>query len=427
MEEEDAQHGVAVDAAKGGGLAFGQDDEAQDKGQEECQHGGGAQEAFLLAHGAEDEVRVLLGDILQLGLRAVEEALARQAARADGYLGLVDVVARAAGVFFQAQEHLDAHLLVALEDAVEDVVAAVEEADGAEGEADGQQVSRAARLQGEVAQVADGQRAESPQHPHEIERHKPFGHRQGDGQCPQRAHGNDSSDSGAAGVDPRHARGEEQDEGQHQELAQRRGRIGQHDVGIADAQHEVEHGADACEEDEAGHPLAVEHEEEGEIDQRGAGLALQDDEQHGHEDEGADNERVLPRLEHEAVDVHALGQGQGGGKLGKLGGLQADRAQDEPRARPLGVRRDEDGDHQEQDEDAVDEVGKGIVEEVVQQQHCAQAERADDPHELLAGAGGEVQQVVLAVVVAGAADADPAERYQQQVDDDGGPVDSLQD
>ena len=210
-------------------------------------------------------------------------------------------------------------------------------------------------------------------------------------------------------------------------MAQRRGRIGQHDVGIADAQHEVEHGADACEEDEAGHPLAVEHEEEGEIDQRGAGLALQDDEQHGHEDEGADNERVLPRLEHEAVDVHALGQGQGGGKLGKLGGLQADRAQDEPRARPLGVRRDEDGDHQEQDEDAVDEVGKGIVEEVVQQQHCAQAERADDPHELLAGAGGEVQQVVLAVVVAGAADADPAERYQQQVDDDGGPVDSLQD
>ena len=96
MEEEDAQDGIAVDAPEGGGLALGQDNEAQDEDEEEHEYQGRSEETFLLAHGAEDEVRVLLGDVFQLGLRAVQEAFARQAARADGNLGLVDVVARAA-------------------------------------------------------------------------------------------------------------------------------------------------------------------------------------------------------------------------------------------------------------------------------------------------------------------------------------------
>ena len=49
----------------------------------------------LLADGGEDEVGVLLGDVGQVGLLAVEQALAGDAARSRWRLGLVEVVGRA--------------------------------------------------------------------------------------------------------------------------------------------------------------------------------------------------------------------------------------------------------------------------------------------------------------------------------------------
>ena len=112
MEEEDRKDTIAVDAAEGAGLALGDVDEAQDEGEEQQQHTGGTEEAFLLADGAEDEVGVLLGHVLQLGLRAVEEALALEAAGAYGYLALMDVVARIADVVVEAQQDVDAGALV---------------------------------------------------------------------------------------------------------------------------------------------------------------------------------------------------------------------------------------------------------------------------------------------------------------------------
>ena len=62
---------------------------------------------------------MLLGHILQFGLRSVQEALARDAAAADGDFALVDVIARSAQVFLDAQGDLDARLLVRFQHVVE--------------------------------------------------------------------------------------------------------------------------------------------------------------------------------------------------------------------------------------------------------------------------------------------------------------------
>ena len=127
MEEEDAQHAVAVDAAEAGELPLAQPHEAQDEREEEEQHSGGAYETLLLAYGAEDEVGVLLGHVLELGLRAVHEAFALKSAGADGYLALVDIVAGAGNVLLYAEEHVDALLLMVAEHVVEAVVGHIEE------------------------------------------------------------------------------------------------------------------------------------------------------------------------------------------------------------------------------------------------------------------------------------------------------------
>ena len=88
----------------------------------EAQYGGTAKEALLLAHRAEDEVGILFGDILQLCLRSIKEALTHQTTRANGYLRLIHVIARPARIVLQAQRHLDAHLLMGLQDLIEHIV-----------------------------------------------------------------------------------------------------------------------------------------------------------------------------------------------------------------------------------------------------------------------------------------------------------------
>ena len=95
---------------------------------------------MLLAYRTEDEVRFLFGHILQLGLRTVQEAFAQKAARTDGYLALVDIVAGSRRVVLHAQQHLDTDLLVGFKHFVEHVVGRLKEADRTDGEQDDVQV-----------------------------------------------------------------------------------------------------------------------------------------------------------------------------------------------------------------------------------------------------------------------------------------------
>ena len=58
---------------------------------------------------------MLFGHVFELGLGAVEESFAEEAARADGDFALIYVIAGVAQVFDYAEGHLDSHLLVVLQ------------------------------------------------------------------------------------------------------------------------------------------------------------------------------------------------------------------------------------------------------------------------------------------------------------------------
>ena len=103
MEDEEGGHAVGVDAAEGGGLTFGDGDYAQYEYEEEGEYGGCADEAFFFAYCAEYKVGVLFGHVLELGLGAVEKSFAGDASGADGYFGLVYVVAGSAQVLDDAE------------------------------------------------------------------------------------------------------------------------------------------------------------------------------------------------------------------------------------------------------------------------------------------------------------------------------------
>ena len=81
MEGEDAGKGIAVDAGKLiVSLPLGKDDDADDEESIEQEDEAAAHETLLFTDGAEDEVGVLLGHIVELGLRAIEEPFAPQTA-----------------------------------------------------------------------------------------------------------------------------------------------------------------------------------------------------------------------------------------------------------------------------------------------------------------------------------------------------------
>lgn len=80
-------------------------------------------------------------------------------------------------------------------------------------------------------------------------------------------------------------------------------------------------------------------------------------------------------------------------------------------------------DHQQQYQPYIYKVGKHVVEGIVQhQQHKSQTERTDNPDKLLAGTGGEIQKVAVAIVITRPAHTEPAEHNQYQVDGNRHPI-----
>src|SRR5205807_2426167 len=70
-----------------------------------------ADEAPLFRHGGEDEVRVTLGQILEVALAAVKEAFAPDSTGADRDLGLGDVIAGALWIALRVEKDVDAFAL----------------------------------------------------------------------------------------------------------------------------------------------------------------------------------------------------------------------------------------------------------------------------------------------------------------------------
>ena len=148
MEQEYAQHAVAVHAPELERLALGHLDEAQYEGQEQQQYACRTEETFLFSDGAEDEVGILFGYELKLGLRAVEESLALKAARTDGNLALVYIVSGSGKVFVKPEEHVDTCALMRLEDVVEHVVGRIEEGYRPDGKQHNEEIMAYACAQG---------------------------------------------------------------------------------------------------------------------------------------------------------------------------------------------------------------------------------------------------------------------------------------
>src|SRR5215218_3862827 len=94
----EGQHGHHPGGQEGAEGVAGHGGDAQSPPQEQPeqqQQDHGAGEAELLADHGEDEVGLLLGNVLEVGLGAVQVALAGDAARADGDQGLPRVVGEA--------------------------------------------------------------------------------------------------------------------------------------------------------------------------------------------------------------------------------------------------------------------------------------------------------------------------------------------
>ena len=109
--------------------------------------------------------------------------------------------------------------------------------------------------------------------------------------------------------------GEPGDEGanhqQHEGIA--KGEPGTQEVDLAKAESDddVGHGGDTGEEDAAGHTLAVEHEEEAEINEGATCLLLEYNKYHRHHEQGNADEKVAPRtLKTETIATHEFGQSQ---------------------------------------------------------------------------------------------------------------------
>ena len=92
-------------------------------------------------------------------------------------------------------------------------------------------------------------------------------------------------------------------------------------VRVLDAHHEVEYGGYAGKEYAARKPFAVHHEEETEIDECSARLTLPDDERHGEEYEGRDEEEVTQAVHAEVAGTHKLGYAECSAELGELSRL----------------------------------------------------------------------------------------------------------
>ena len=332
MKEEDAQYAVSIDAAKGVGLSLCQIDEPQNEEQKKKQDNGTPEEALLFAHGAEDEVGCLLRHILQFGLRAVQETLALQSAGAYGNLCLNDIVACAGRVVHHTEKHIDSSALMVLKDMIERDVGRIMQCQRADGEQGDEGIATMTVLPCQMKKVDNHADADTQLHPNDIERNDILGKEQG-GKGQSHAIAEDCQDGvPTVGADHEHARGKQEDEQQNEKLSETDSlKPPQRVVNEAYAYYEIYDCRNACKQDGAGHAFAIEHQEEGQIDQGTSRLFLEDDGAQRQDDNESCHKRIAPTRHTEVVAPHILGEAQGSGKLGKLRRLQAEASIPYPR------------------------------------------------------------------------------------------------
>ena len=201
-----------------------------------------------------------------------------------------------------------------------------------------------------------------------------------------------------------------------------------HGLGIeTQADNEIDDDSHADEEHAAGHALAIEDKEEGQIDQRRTRFTLQDDEQNGQHDNGDGFDEMARIGEVETIGTHILGQGQRCGTLGELGRLDADGPEVYPGVTALGAGGNEWGDEQYAHHDHIDHVGKGVVDAVVSKHNDQpKYKRADYPRKLFPRTRCKIKKIGITIVIAGSDHTDPSRSNEQKIDNNRYHVDGAQ-
>ena len=258
VEYEIGSHAVGVDASESGGLAFADCNHTQYECKEEECDEHGAYEAFFLADCAEDEVGVLLGDIFELGLRAVEEAFACKTARADGDCRLVDIIPGSAQILHNAECHLYAQTLVGLQ-FLERHVHREHEAHGKDSRGDSDVEFRTAVFYGLNHNVYAGneEHREDTRHGRECDAAEvdDVHHQPASGEPEHEI----TPDFDTTRIDNGHTHHYEHEHDEYGEFAGWYAEY--HGLGIFDGNHEDYHGEESCEEHQSAHALAVEDKE----------------------------------------------------------------------------------------------------------------------------------------------------------------------
>ena len=400
-------------------------DEAQDECQVDQQHAGRTDEALLLAHGAEDEVCVLLGHILELGLRAVEESLARHPARADGNLGLIDIIPHPRRVLDHAEQHFYPDTLVVLQNLAEHIARRIEEARRHEREQTYPCRPCHARDQPTV-EIVEGKPHDEHDHGTcHVKRHHPPRHRDRCRLRHQTDDGHRTQALVAAEVHPHHRQREDKDEAQHGKRPLGSQPAGHHRLVILDADNEVDDHGHPRERYGTGQSLTIEHDKQGEKDKGRPRLILPHNQCHGDKDDEQHLSQIAPPAQIEAISTHQLGQHERRGKLGKLRRLDIDRPERQPAARPLDVIGQKDSGKQQCHHGDIDVGSHALIGLAVEHhQHEAKDVGTPYPHQLLARAGGEVKQVRMVETITRAAHRKPPEECQQHKESYRHPVDA---
>ena len=134
-----------------------------------------------------------------------------------------------------------------------------------------------------------------------------------------------------------------------------------------------------------GEPFAEEGNQEGKEDKGGAGVVLQEDEagrDKHHEGKGDAGAR---KGEVDIDGTDSLGQGEGGGEFGELGGLEFEGTEVYPRLSAVGYSADKESNNKQDKDNAIYDIGTAGEYPWMDEQHTDGHNESDThPKELLA-------------------------------------------
>ena len=242
----------------------------------------------------------------------------------------MDIITGTREVFIQSEQHVYSDALVRLHDVVEHIIGRVEEGDGTKCERQYEVVVSYSCAETLIKQEQHEQHTYHKLHYNDIEgddidREK---EREEGGTNRITEYGERLTTVVTIGV--YHACGEQLHKQEHHKLAYRRGRVAHQHLLKLYADNEIDNHRHARKQHTARHSLTIEHEREGEIDQRRACLTLPHDAKHGEKYYATRRGEMLGTVYIEAIAANKLCQCQCRGKLTKLRWLQTQRTNHQP-------------------------------------------------------------------------------------------------